>query len=68
MKTTKTYAVLTKDFTVNNVTFKKGKRFFLRSGNMFWDGIGFDKDGNFISTEYFGIGHSLEIPKEYFKK
>lgn len=68
MKTTKKFAVLAKDCTVKGVTFNKGKRFFLREGNMFYDGIGFDKDGNFFYTNYFGLGDNLEINADYFKK
>ena len=68
MKTKKTYAVLAKEFTVKGITFPKGKRFFLRKGNMFYDGIGFDKDGNFFYANYFDFGEYLEIPKEYFIK
>jgi hypothetical protein len=65
---TKTYGVLTKEFTVNGITFPKGKRFFLREGNMFWEGVGFEKNGNFFYGHYFGYGKNLEIPKEYFTK
>lgn len=65
---TKSYGVLTKEFSFNGVIFPKGKRFFLRSGNMFENGVGFDKNGDFFSTDYFGPGKDLEIPKEYFSK
>jgi|688.fasta_scaffold372935_2 hypothetical protein len=64
----KKFAVLTKDFTVNGVTFKKGKRFMLRKGNMFDDGVGFDRNGTFVAAHYFGYGKYLYIPAEYFAK
>jgi hypothetical protein len=69
MKTpNKKFAVLAKNFTVNGVIFEKGHRFTLRKGNMFEDGVGFDKNGNFFYANYFGYGKYLNIPAEYFAK
>lgn len=62
------FAVLTKEFTVNGVTFKKGTRFHLYDGNMFEDGCGFNKEGRFCKPNHFGYGKYLYIPAEYFDK
>lgn len=62
------YATLIKDFTINGTTIAKGTRFYLYLGNMFEDGVGFNRNGTFYKPNYFGYGKYLYIPAEYFKR
>jgi hypothetical protein len=60
--------VLTKEFTVNGIVFKKGTRLPTRKATMFENGAGFYKNGTYENEHYFGYGKNLTIPAEYFAK
>ncbi len=67
MKTKKTYAVLTRDWTYTNmigqeITWKKGRRFMLN--RFHW----IDRDGNLVLENWYAYGCDAHITKDYLTK
>jgi hypothetical protein len=64
---TKTYAVLTRDWSYTNmigetITWKKGRRFLLTRC------VRWDRENNLVLEHWYGFGCDEVIPAKYFRK